>query len=120
MPRRMTRSDNPLMTADRFEPAGYPNGQAFVSELVDDVEQAKFASLIGAFLEEVVGPDVVGTLGPQPNARSDQYPGFLRLSALFPQTVHESVYQISAMPRPFSGPKVAIRGSYSHLKSEPN
>jgi len=39
-----------------------------VSELVDDVEKAKFASLMGAFLEEVVGPDVVGTLGPQPNA----------------------------------------------------
>jgi hypothetical protein len=41
-----------------------------VRELVDDVEKAKFASLMGAFLEEVVGPDVVGTLGPQPNARS--------------------------------------------------
>jgi hypothetical protein len=27
-----------------------------VSELVDDVEQAKFASLMGAFLEEVIEP----------------------------------------------------------------
>jgi hypothetical protein len=41
---------------DRFEPAGHPNGQALVRELVDDVEQAKFASVMGALLEEVVGP----------------------------------------------------------------
>jgi hypothetical protein len=41
-----------------------------VGKLVDDVEQAEFASLMGALLEEVVGPDMVGVLGPQPNARS--------------------------------------------------
>ena len=41
---------------DRFEPAGYPNGQALVRELIDDVEQAKFASVMGALLEEVIEP----------------------------------------------------------------
>ena len=40
-----------------------------MGELVDDVEQANFASVMGALLEEVVGPDVIGALGPQPDAR---------------------------------------------------
>ena len=55
---------------DRFEPARNPDGQALVGELVDDVEQANFAPVMGALLEKVVGPDVVGALGPQPDARS--------------------------------------------------
>src|SRR5204863_2169020 len=55
---------------DRLEPAGYADGQAFVSELVDDVEHAEFASIMGALLEEVVGPDVVAALGSQPDAGS--------------------------------------------------
>jgi hypothetical protein len=55
---------------DRLEPPGYPNSQALVGELVDDVEQADFAPVMGALLEKVVGPDVVGALGPQPDARS--------------------------------------------------
>src|SRR5262249_44210862 len=59
---------------DRFEPAGHPNGQALTGELVDDVEQAKFASAMSALLEEVVGPDVVGALGPQPDAGSVTQP----------------------------------------------
>jgi hypothetical protein len=45
-----------------------------VGELVDDVEQANFASVMGALLEEVVGPNVVGVLGPQPDARSVSQP----------------------------------------------
>jgi hypothetical protein len=59
---------------NRFEPAGYPNGQALVGELVDDVEQADFASVMGALLEEIIGPDMVGALGPQPDARSVTQP----------------------------------------------
>jgi hypothetical protein len=68
---------------DRFEPARYPNGQALVRELVDDVEQAKFASVMGALLEEVIRPDVIGALGPQPDAGSviQPQPGALGLSA---------------------------------------
>src|SRR3954465_1180844 len=55
---------------DRFEPVRDPNGQALVGELIDDVEQADLAPVMGALLEEVVGPDVIGALGPQPDARS--------------------------------------------------
>ena len=54
---------------NRLEPAGYPYGQALVGELVDDVEQADFAPVMGALLEEVVGPDMVGPLGSEPDAR---------------------------------------------------
>ena len=59
---------------DRFEPAGDPNGQALVGELVDDVEQADFASVMGALLDKVVRPDVVGSLSSQPDARSVSQP----------------------------------------------
>ena len=55
---------------DRLEPAGDADGQALVGELVDDVEHADFASIMGAILDEVVGPDVIAALGPQPDARS--------------------------------------------------
>ena len=40
-----------------------------MGELVDDVEQADFAPVMDALLEKVVGPNVVGALGPQPDAR---------------------------------------------------
>src|ERR1700751_1557279 len=50
---------------DRSEPAGYPNGQALMGELVDDVEQAELAPVMGALLEEVVRPDVVAALGSE-------------------------------------------------------
>lgn len=53
---------------DRLEPARYLNGQTFVGKFVDDVEHAEFASIMGALLDEVVRPDVVGALGPQPDA----------------------------------------------------
>jgi hypothetical protein len=45
-----------------------------VGELIDDVEQADFAPVMGALLDEVIGPDVVGALGPQPDARSISQP----------------------------------------------
>ena len=53
---------------DGFEPAGDPDGQALVGELVDDVEHADLAPIVGAVLDKVVGPDVVAVLGPEPDA----------------------------------------------------
>src|ERR1700730_632235 len=49
---------------DRLEPARYPNGQALVGELVDDVEHAELAPIMGTLLDEIVGPDVIGELQP--------------------------------------------------------
>ena len=59
---------------DRFEPAGDPDGEALMGELVDDVEHAELASVMSALLDKVVRPDVVGPLGPQPDARSVREP----------------------------------------------
>ena len=54
----------------RPEPARHPDGQALVGELVDDIERAKLAPIMSAFLNEVVRPDVIGAFCPKPNARS--------------------------------------------------
>src|SRR5580658_5155170 len=59
---------------DRFEPAGHSNGQAFMGELVDDIEQPDFATVMGALLDKVVRPDVIGAFRPQPDARSVSQP----------------------------------------------
>jgi hypothetical protein len=40
-----------LKDVDRLQSARYPNGQALMGELVDDIEQAKLASIMGALLE---------------------------------------------------------------------
>jgi hypothetical protein len=59
---------------DRLELTLYPDRQTFVGELVDHVEHAVFAAIVGAVLDEVIGPDVVGMLGPQTNARAVREP----------------------------------------------
>jgi hypothetical protein len=45
-----------------------------VRELVDDVEHPEPPSIVRPVLDEVVGPDVVAMLGPQPDARSVRKP----------------------------------------------
>src|SRR5262249_42339775 len=55
---------------DRLELAGDTDRQAFMGELVEHVEHAVLASLVGAVLDKVVGPDMIALLRPQPNARS--------------------------------------------------
>jgi hypothetical protein len=52
---------------DRPEPARHTDGQALVGELVDDVEHAYPAPVVGAVLDKVVGPDVIAVLGPEPH-----------------------------------------------------
>ena len=53
---------------DGVELAGDPDRQAFVGELVDHIEHPIFASIVGAVLDEVIGPDVFAVLGTQPDA----------------------------------------------------
>jgi hypothetical protein len=55
---------------DRFELAGDTDRQAFVGKLVNDIEDPISASIVGAVLDKVVGPDVITVLRPQPDARS--------------------------------------------------
>ena len=59
---------------DGLELASDADRQALVRELVDDVEHAELPSVMRAVLDEVVGPDVVAMLGPQPDARSVRQP----------------------------------------------
>src|SRR3954470_15114852 len=66
-PRRINESESTSMTSIALR-AIHADGQALVRELVDDVEQAELAAIVGALLDEVVGPDVVAVLEPQPNA----------------------------------------------------
>jgi hypothetical protein len=55
---------------DRFEPARYPDSQALMGELVDDIEHAELAPVMGSLLDKIVRPDMVGAPGSQPDARS--------------------------------------------------
>jgi hypothetical protein len=44
--------------------------EALSGERVDDVEPAELPAVVGAVLDEVVGPDMIALLRAQPNARS--------------------------------------------------
>jgi hypothetical protein len=41
-----------------------------MSEFVEHVEHSILASIVGPILDEVIGPDMIALLRPQPNARS--------------------------------------------------
>ena len=55
---------------DSLELARDPDRQAFARELVDDVEHPDLPAVMGSGLDKVVGPDVVGVLRPQTDARA--------------------------------------------------
>ena len=55
---------------DCLELAGDTDRQAFMGELVEHVEHPVSASIVGAVLDKVVGPDMIALLRPQPDARS--------------------------------------------------
>jgi len=55
---------------DRLELAGDTDRQAFMAELVEHVEHPILASIMGAVLDKVVGPDMIAVLRPQADARS--------------------------------------------------
>ena len=38
--------------------------QAFMAELVEHVEHPVLATIVGAILDEVIGPDMIALLGP--------------------------------------------------------
>ena len=43
--------------------AVHPDCQGLMGELVDDIEHAVFPRIVGAVLNEIVGPDMVGAFG---------------------------------------------------------
>jgi hypothetical protein len=67
-----------------------------MGELVDHVEHAVFATIMGAILDEVVGPDVIGMRRPQTDAgpvREPEAPAFrLFLGHLQPLSPPDPLY----------------------------
>ena len=57
------------MTFVEFSSAD-PDRQALAVEFIEHVEHAVFPPIMGAVLDEIVGPDVVGMFRLQPNAES--------------------------------------------------
>ena len=53
---------------DGFQLASDPDRQAFPGELVDYIEHSEAPSVVGAVLNEVVGPDMVGMFRAKPDA----------------------------------------------------
>ena len=64
------RSDRTSMTSVdfSFRRSGSPGSQ--LGNLVDDVEHAELPAVVGTVLDEVVGPDMVGTLWSEPHTRA--------------------------------------------------
>jgi len=64
--RRAAEDEQVLQNVDdvgRPEPAANADRQAFASVFVDHVEHPELATVMGAILDEVIGPDVVGRSG---------------------------------------------------------
>ena len=53
----------------RPQPSRHHDGQAATGKLVDHAQHAERPAILGPILHEVVRPDVVGPLGPQPYTR---------------------------------------------------
>jgi hypothetical protein len=58
----------------RIELAGDPDRQGLAGELVDHAQHPKLAAIAGPVLDEVVGPDLIWPLRPQPDAGSIRQP----------------------------------------------
>jgi hypothetical protein len=102
---------------DGLELPIHPDDQAFPCELVNDVEHAEFAAIMGAVLDKVVTPDMVGILRPQPDARSviEPEPSSLRLLLRYfqpllpPDPLHPfAVHPPAGLPQKSGDAPVAI------------
>jgi hypothetical protein len=67
---------------DPLELAADPDGQALMRERVDEVEHPEPPAIMGAVLDEVIGPDRIAVLGPQPDARAVGQPEAASLGLL--------------------------------------
>ena len=67
----------------RLQLTRYADRQALTGELIEDIQHPVLATVMGAMLDEVVGPDMVRPLRPQAHARAVVEPeaGSLRLSS---------------------------------------
>jgi hypothetical protein len=66
----MKRSDRTSITSIALSLRATRIAKHFMGELVEHVEHPILASIMGAVLDKVVGPDMIALLQPQRNARS--------------------------------------------------
>ena len=52
----------------RVQLALYPDCQTFPAVFVEDVQSAEHLPIVGSMMHEVIRPDVIAMLGPEPNA----------------------------------------------------
>ena len=57
-----------LQNTQAVDPPCHPDRQAFPGKLINQCHQADFAAIMGLGFDEVVGPDMVAALRPQPDA----------------------------------------------------
>src|ERR671921_2748337 len=57
-----------------LELSAHPDGQALMRELINDVQHPVLSPVMGAVLDKVVAPDMVGPLGSQTDARPVRKP----------------------------------------------
>ena len=62
------RVSHGLQDPQAVDPSGDPDRQAFPGELIDQRHQPHLAAIMGLGLHEVIGPDMVAPLRPQPDA----------------------------------------------------
>jgi hypothetical protein len=60
------RLDHP----EAVDPPRHPQGQTFPCELIDERHDPQAPSIMGVTLDKVEAPEMIGSLGPQPNARA--------------------------------------------------
>jgi len=70
----MNRSDRSVDDVGSLQPTADADRQALVLELVHHVEHAVFAAVMGAVLDEVVRPHMIGAFRPQPDAGAVRKP----------------------------------------------
>jgi hypothetical protein len=57
-----------LDDVDGAETPGHPDRQALARELVEHAQHPVLPAVMGAILDEVIGPDMVRPLRPEPDA----------------------------------------------------
>jgi hypothetical protein len=54
----------------RIQAPGYPDHQSFPRKFVNNVQHPDLPPVMCAVLDKIIGPDVIWTLRPQPDART--------------------------------------------------
>jgi hypothetical protein len=102
-----------LKHAEAVDPARYPDGQAFAGILINQRHQPKLTAIVGLGLHKVVGPDMIASLRPQPDAgpiiEPESASWSLFLGYFEPLTAPDPLHAIAATSHPASSSNDLIR-----------